>query len=234
MKLQPWVKYLIIAGLIVALILAVRSCSKNKNASLETASLLVDLKKEADFYKTEAGKWAAETEVVKTEYATFKEVYGSKIKDLEDQLRKKPKQVKELVEIYIEGKDTVYLTKVSYRGVPIDTGTAFEGNYLYEDKWNRFEAWVAEPTIGLNYSVTDSLSLMTWEEKGGLFKSPRTKTTVISHNPAVQIRGLESISFEQKQPLFTIGLQAGYGVTKSGLSPYAGFGAQINLGRIFR
>jgi len=58
---------------------------------------------------------------------------------------------------------------------------------------------------------------------------------IMSRNPYSTITYTEYISFERggvfdrKRPVVSVGLQAGYGVTRNGLSPYIGAGVSLNL-----
>jgi hypothetical protein len=48
-------------------------------------------------------------------------------------------------------------------------------------------------------------------------------------NPYIEVKTMENIIVKEKKKPFSIGVQTGYGITKSGLSPYVGLGLQYNI-----
>jgi len=229
MKLQPWFRVLLVGGLMIALILAIRECSSNERRNAEITLLYSNLDSVANVYRSTSDFWVAEAVRINAEYRDFKAIMDRKVARLEKELKVKPKSIKEYIEVFIEGKDSVILEPVFVAA----EDTTFEKTYKYEDEWNIFEVWASEPNVGLSYYVSDSIDVVTHYD-GGLFRRGQWQTSVISYNPAIQIRGLRSISIKQKEPVVTLGFQTGYGVTKGGFGPYAGIGAQVNLVRLFR
>lgn len=66
-----------------------------------------------------------------------------------------------------------------------------------------------------------------------LGKDKNTKkyvATVTSNNPVVEITGIRSVKYDLPQPKkIGVGLNAGYGIYKNGLSPYVGIGVSWNF-----
>ena len=52
---------------------------------------------------------------------------------------------------------------------------------------------------------------------------------ITNQNPYTKIGEIESITFDKKPKYFGIGFNAGYGISKNGLSPYIGVGINYNL-----
>ena len=74
------------------------------------------------------------------------------------------------------------------------------------------------------YDVYDSLSLLNIRSRKNFFHKWENKVRVVNSNPKTTISGITSLTIKEKPKRITIGLMVGYGVTNSGLSPFAGVG----------
>jgi len=91
---------------------------------------------------------------------------------------------------------------------------SLKGGFSYEGNMN----------IDLNVPV--ELSLWTGIDK----KTKEYKAVVTTDNPVVKIQDITSMKFDMPKPKrFSIGIQAGYGIGKDGLTPYIGFGGEFVL-----
>jgi len=215
--------------MIALTILAVEKCHQNQNKATELTKLLEIKSKEAEKFKTESGLNAAKAEQAQASLADFKEAYGKEIRKLKAELRIKPKSITEYVEVQIGATDTVYLEKKTQ--VVILRDTTYEGNYVYDDEFNHFEAWSVNDVIGLVYSIEDSLHIAnTYDKK--LFKRGEYTTTVFSMNPSVSIRGVNSVKIKERVKRFAVGPQIGVLIGRDFRpAPYVGVGATYGLVR---
>ena len=182
--------------LAIALFFLYRRSAKTNITYVSNLAAAMD---SVDVYKAESGLWAARAGELTVTLAEVEAVKNAEIERLVRELRIKPKEITRLVNVYLEGGDSIVLTPVE-----VDASTQFEGRYTYRDDWNFFEAWVSEPNIGLTYSVTDSISIVSHTERVGLFKR-EYKVSAISYNPAIKILGLNSLIIEQPQRKLRIG-----------------------------
>ena len=120
-------------------------------------------------------------------------VKNREITRLARELGLKPKKIKEIVEVVIEGRDSVVLRRdtLYYPSSPDEPQQPIP--FVYEDKWNSFQAYLDGNEIGLVYAITDSISIVTTKERGG------TKISALSSNPAIRITGLSSVTVKDKK-----------------------------------
>ncbi len=186
---------LAIIGTITAimLFLAIKGCMDNKddlNATNEYLSLTEQKFKE---FKTESGLNAAKANQQILSLEALLVIKKREIARLTKELGLKPKRIKEIVEVAIEGRDSVIMKRdtVYYPSSPDEPQKPIP--YVYEDKWNSFQAYQSGDQIELIYAITDSISIVTTKERGG------TKISALSSNPAIRITGLSSITVKDKK-----------------------------------
>lgn len=177
----------------VMLFLAIRGCQKNRadlNATNEYLSLTEQKFKE---FKTKSDLNAAKANQQILSLESLIVVKNREITRLVRELGLKPKKIKEIVEVVIEGKDSIVLRRdtVYYPSTPDEPSKPVP--FVYEDKWNSFQAYQNGNEIELVYAITDSLSIVTTKEKGG------TKISALSSNPAIRITGLSSVTVKDKK-----------------------------------
>lgn len=151
------------------------------------ATQLESTKAVASYWKDNAGRSNAEIAVLRVE--NFKD---KKIADSLRSLDIKPKTVTQVVTIKTHSVDTVTI----YKGRP------------FGNKWATFNI----NNNLLTYNFTDSIALVTYSKRVGLFK-PRVYTTrAISFNPYTTLTGITSTEILPKERRFSIGGYAGYGL----------------------
>lgn len=191
MKIKP----LLIIGILVAiaLFLSVRGCTKYRNSYLDTTAYLSMTEAKFKDFKTTTGLNAASAN---QQILTLNSLLAAKKREVErlrNELKIKPKNIKQIVEVTLEGKDSVILMRdtLYYPETPDSPPAPIP--YVYEDKWNSFQAFLEGDQIGLLYAITDSLTLVTTKENGG------TQITAMSSNPAIRITGLSSVTVQDKK-----------------------------------
>lgn len=191
MKIKP---LLIIAVLVaIALFLSIRGCYSNKQALNETSEYLELTERKFKEFKTTSELNAAR---VNQQLMTLESLLALKKREvakLANELSLRPKRIREIVEVTIEGKDSIILKRDTVYYPETMESPATPIPFVYEDKWNSFQAFLEGDQIGLLYAITDSLTLVTTRENGG------TQITAMSSNPAIRITGLSSVTVQDKK-----------------------------------
>jgi uncharacterized lipoprotein YehR (DUF1307 family) len=179
--------------LLTALILAIRGCRKNASDLRNTNEYLNATELNFKAFKTKSDLNAAMSNQKILSLESLLAAKKGEIAKLVKELGLKPKRIKELVEVVIQGEDSITLRvdTLYYPSSPDEPTRPIP--YVYEDKWNRFEAFLDGDEIGLVYAITDSISIVTTKEKGGY------KIQALSSNPAIRITGLSEIKVNEKK-----------------------------------
>ena len=206
MKIKP---LLIIAGIAaIMLFLAIRGCQKNKQDLQATNEYLSLTESKFKEFKTKSDLNAARANEQILSLEALLLVKKREIARLTKELGLKPKRIKEIVEIVIEGKDSIILKRDSfyYESSPDIPNQPIP--FVYEDKWNSFQAYQSGEQIELLYAITDSISLVTTKEKGGF------KVQALSSNPAIRITGLSQIKVadEKKKRWWVVPVSVAAGI----------------------
>lgn len=191
MKIKPLL--IIAAATAIMLFLAIRGCQKNSRDLKATNEYLSLTEQKFKEFKTKSELNAAQANQQILSLEALLIVKKREIARLTKELGLKPKKIKEIIEVVVEGKDSVILKRDSfyYESTP-ETPHALIP-YVYEDKWNSFQAFQDGDEIGLVYAITDSIAIVKTKERGG------TKISAISSNPAIRITGLSSVMVEDKK-----------------------------------
>lgn len=199
----------------------------NNGVAFERDRNATALKKEqqsVQTWKDEAGRSRGEVEAIKAERDLIKTVYESELDSLRrviPEIGRKGKNLKEATNVTTITKDSIVLSTI-FDTVVVDNNIVVRESLQYSDKWLDLEF---DPlTNGLNYTSRDSLSIVKFSKRQGWFKPRTTNVQVISHNPRSSIIGLQQFSVEADVKRLSFGLQAGYGFTNNGMSPYVGIG----------
>lgn len=186
MKRNP--ALIIIIALSLLAILAISQCSKYKSRTADY-SLILDLtEKKFEAFKTEAGNNAAKSGAKILDLQTLLILEKEKVDKLVKQLRLKPKSITRIIETQLEGKDSIILQRDT---ILYPESSERPSPYVFQDKWNYFEAYDMGGEIGLSYSITDSLYIV--ETKDG----NRRNFTAYTSNPAVRITGMSAIVIDE-------------------------------------
>ncbi len=110
--------------------------------------------------------------------------------------------------------------------IPADTSQASIApfSFTFSDKWIYLSGKGLNDSLDFDLKVKNEYTIAIGYEK----KKPFVEIT--NHNPYTETSYLRT--FEVKVPKasrFGLGLQAGYGISKNGLSPYVGIGGQFTI-----
>lgn len=198
MKIKP---LLIIAVLVaIALFLSIRGCQKHKQALNETSEYLELTERKFKEFKTTSELNAAR---VNQQLMTLESLLALKKREvakLANELSLRPKRIREIVEVTIEGKDSIILKRDTVYYPETMESPATPIPFVYEDKWNSFQAFVDGDQIGLLYAITDSITLVTTNESG------YTQISALSSNPAIRVTGLSSVKIPGKKKVGRFGI----------------------------
>jgi len=186
-----------IAALALIAILAIQRCSFHKQKDKDSTALLDLNEKKFTQFKTESGKNAGMADARIMDLQTLLALEKTKVARLAKELNLTVKDIKRIVDVQLEGKDTIKLTQVDTIYYP-ETKEPDEPRpyfavrpYVFEDRWNYFEAYLNDGEIDINYSITDSIQIV--ETKSG-----NTRTfTAFNSNPAIRIKGMQAIVIEE-------------------------------------
>ena len=228
MNLKPWIKGTFLVGIALALVLWQRSCSNYKSRLADTTAMLDSTELRFEQFKTESGLNAASAREQAVSYEILIASKSREIEKLRKELKFKPKNIRELVYVTLEGKDSVVLVRdTTY--VNVESTPETPEPFVYEDKWNSFQAFVSGGEIGLLYSITDSLAIVTTEVPGKWFKRGYSQVQAMSSNPAITITGLSSTVIEDpKVGRWSVGPYIGVGIDE-GLRPVANAGVGVQF-----
>lgn len=177
----------IMAILAIIAILAISRCTKYKNQALDTDLMLDLTEKKFTAFKTESGLNAGRADSKIMDLQTLLALEKDKVNKLTRELNLKPRAITKIVEVQLEGKDSVILKRDTLLyAETYETPAPF----TFKDKWNYFEAFVDGDEIGLVYAIQDSIQLVETAENG------RRTFTAMTSNPAVRITGLSSITID--------------------------------------
>lgn len=202
-RILPW-------ALIIALTAILsHSCSALK----ERENLLESTQEKVVLWRDDAGRSRAQVKVLKSGQKAF-EIYH---KTLVDSLQATigTKKVSQVIYIDRVVQDTVELLRDD------------RGLIVYKDRWTSF---FQPDKDRLSYQIFDSLTVVSYNKKHGFLNMKKTYVTeVINHNPYVSMTGLKSFEIEPRDRRVGLGVSVGYGATKTGLSPYVGFGVYYRV-----
>lgn len=175
-------------------------------------------------WKDKEGRARAEIQTISANRDIIKDVYEDKIDSLRKilpEIGRTGKNLKEATTITTVTRDSIILKTVTDTLV-VNNNVVVKETLQYSDKW--LDLNYDPKTNGLNYSSRDSLSIIKFNKKQGFLKPRITTVQVISHNPRQTVTGLTQFEVKPDMRRLQFGLQAGYGFTNNGMSPYVGVG----------
>lgn len=191
---------------LLMLFLDIRGCRKNSSDLKTTNEYLSLTESKFKEFKTKSEMNAARANQQILSLESLLAVKNKEIARLVKELGLKPKKIKEIVEVVIEGKDSIVLRHDTLYYPSSPDAPSEPIPFVYEDKWNSFQAYLDGNQIGLVYAITDSITIVKTKKKGG------TEISALSSNPAIRITGLSSVMVEDKKvgrfgigPTLTVG-----------------------------
>lgn len=152
-----------------------------------------------------------------------------------------------IIDILAATLDTLSLKKpdIIYIGAQTYIDTTVVTNIIYDtinntivkcygfevkNEWVDLTGVACPDTTTFKLKLRDEFIISTGSRRG-LF-NPEYDIFVTSKNPYVKATDIGSIRYKPKPTKFGIGFQLGYGVTRSGISPYLGVGVSYNILRL--
>ena len=213
--------FLIVGILLLSLFFNLKQCNRID----EQSNLLQVLNDTLKTYKDKNGYYIAEKKTFETRY----------IKTLQ-QLKTKDSLIMFLQEVVKDyrnrltgGSVTVVKTRYIHDTI-VKTDTlpikkAFQLDY--RDAWMFATVFVDTTKTRWRFDLKNDMAIVVARDRG-LFSNSYT-TYIRTKNPYLKVTGLQSYRKKIKIPRITVGVQAGYGMTKSGLGPYIGVGVNYSL-----
>lgn len=185
MRISQKYLYLIIGALIVALLLSLDQCSKQKRLANSQAEAFQD---EVKFYKNELGTISASKKVLQLEK-----------KDLKNLVLKKDSSLKALTKEFSKVKSIVKtktVTKIDSVPVPFEVKVPCDfsrsGNYF--DKWLQFDYLVNQDGFNLSdLTVPNEQTTITGFKRKWFLGRQYYTTDVTNSNPNIQIIEVKTI-----------------------------------------
>lgn len=209
----------VIIGLILLLSLMFKECTY-KQREIDTRKLIAQLNDSLVSYRDKEGKLISKISSIEVDNMSFfkqLQVKDKTIKELQN-LVKKSTLTASIVKT--ETKiDTVIKTKVVKYG---EEDIVFETDFNLKD-WVWGTISMDKDTTAMALFIRNQYDITLSKEKDG------TYINVINHNPFSVTKEIRSVYKLPKPKKFGVGINAGYGVTAQGLSPYIGVGINYNL-----
>lgn len=210
--------WLVLIFIIIIIIFCVKAC--NNNIRKENSKLVESLNDSISYYRDVEGILHSKISVIEDDYFLKLKLKDKEIVELQD-LVKKYKNVKSATIIKTETK---IVEKIVNKTV-LDT---ISNTPIYESSFNlKGYIWgdivAKKDTTDIKINIKNDFNIVTYKEKNKLILDVSDK------NPYSITKSQRSYINLPKQKRFGLGVNTGYGISNSGLSPYIGFGINYNL-----
>ena len=210
--------WLVLIFIIIIIIFCVKAC--NNNIRKENSKLIESLNDSISYYKDVEGVLHSKISVIEDDYFLKLKLKDKEIVELQD-LVKKYKNVKSATIIKTETK----IVEKTVNKTVLDT---ISNTPIYESSFNLKDyIWgdivEKKDTTDIKINIKNDFNIVTYKEKGKLVLDVSDK------NPYSITKSQRSYINLPKQKKFGLGVNVGYGISKSGLSPYIGLGVNYNL-----
>ncbi len=101
----------------------------------------------------------------------------------------------------------------------------------FRDKWIQYEIKSNKDSTKLKLMTEDNYSVVIGEQRPKWNKKKETFVDVIPSSPYARAKDVKAYKVDDKRkpPRLSLGVQAGYGFTLKGVSPYVGLGLSFNI-----
>lgn len=210
--------WLVLIFIIIIIIFCVKAC--NNNIRKENSKLIESLNDSISYYKDVEGVLHSKISVIEDDYFLKLKLKDKEIVELQD-LVKKYKNVKSATIIKTETK----IVEKTVNKTVLDT---ISNTPIYESNFNlKGYIWgdivAKKDTTDIKINIKNDFSIVAYKEKNKLILDVSDK------NPYSITKSQRSYINLPKQKRFGLGVNAGYGISKSGLSPYIGLGVNYNI-----
>lgn len=210
--------WLVLIFAIIIVVFCVKAC--NNNIRKENSKIIESLNDSISYYRDVEGILHSKISVIEDDYFLKLKLKDKEIVELQD-LVKKYKNVKSATIIKTETK---IVEKIVNKTV-LDT---ISNTPIYESSFNlKNYIWgnivAKKDTTDIKINIKNDFNIVTYKERGKLVLDVSDK------NPYSVTKVQRNYINLPKQKKFGLGVNAGYGISKSGLSPYIGLGVNYNL-----
>ena len=210
--------WLVLIFAIIIIIFCVKAC--NNGIRKENSKLTESLNDSISYYRDVESILHSKISVIEDDYFLKLKLKDKEISELRDLVRKY-KNVKSATIIKTETK---IVEKIVNKTI-LDT---ISNMPVYESSFNlKGYIWgdivAKKDTTDIKINIKNDFSIVTYKEKNKLILDVSDK------NPYSITKSQRSYINLPKQKKFGLGVNVGYGISKSGLSPYIGLGVNYNL-----
>lgn len=210
----------IIGLLLLVILLAVRTCSRQVEEKVEQREVFVQREDSLQHYKDAYGREHAVRIQSQAAIETVGFVYRDEIDSLKAALDIKEKQLQSFALVGLQNQGDI---RPVLERLPGDTC-----NYRlsYRDEWMELSG-VTAPTPAIHYRMTDSLIVTTYWKRKWLLGRKQTYIDAYSLNPHVTVKGLTGVRILSERPKrWSLGPYVGYGFNGAQWQPTIGVGLQ--------
>ena len=210
--------WLVLIFAIIIIIFCVKAC--NNGIRKENSKLIESLNDSISYYRDVEGILHSKISVIEDDYFLKLKLKDKEIAELQD-LVKKYKNVKSATIIKTETK---IVEKILNKTVldTISNTPIYESSFNLKDYiWGNIVA--KKDTTDIKINIKNDFNIVTYKERGKLVLDVSDK------NPYSVTKVQRSYINLPKQKRFGLGVNAGYGISKSGLSPYIGLGVNYSI-----
>lgn len=210
--------WLVLIFIIIIIIFCVKAC--NNGIRKENSKLIESLNDSISYYRDVEGILHSKISVIEDDYFLKLKIKDKEINELQNLVRKY-KNVKSATIIKTETK---IVEKIVNKTI-LDT---ISNAPIYESSFNlKGYIWgdiiAKKDTTDIKINIKNDFSIVTYKEKNKLILDVSDK------NPYSITKAQRSYINLPKQKRFGLGVNVGYGISKSSLSPYIGLGINYNL-----
>ena len=210
--------WLVLIFIIIIIIFCVKAC--NNNIRKENSKLIESLNDSISYYKDVEGVLHSKISVIEDDYFLKLKLKDKEIVELQS-LVKKYKNVKSATIIKTETKIVEKIVNKTILDTISNTPIYKSSFNLKDYIWGDIVA--KKDTTDIKINIKNDFNIVTYKEKGKLVLDVNDK------NPYSITKSQRSYINLPKQKRFGLGVNAGYGISKSGLSPYIGLGVNYNI-----
>lgn len=210
--------WLVLIFAIIIVVFCVKAC--NNNIRKENSKIIESLNDSISYYRDVEGILHSKISVIEDDYFLKLKLKDKEIVELQD-LVKKYKNVKSATIIKTETK---IVEKIVNKTVldTISNTPIYESSFNLKDYiWGNIVA--KKDTTDIKINIKNDFNIVTYKERGKLVLDVSDK------NPYSVTKVQRNYINLPKQKKFGLGVNAGYGISKSGLSPYIGLGVNYNI-----
>lgn len=208
-----------------------KNCQKQTK---EENKIYQNLNDSTTFYKDKLGRNHAEYSILQGEKANL--LLNIKTKDSTIiELQKLVKDNKSNLSnggdaVIVHTKDTITKSTITTI-IPLKDSCDVEYTTSYRDKWLDYKIQAKKDTTLLKLELTNQYSVIIGSKRDKWYQKKKAFVDVVNDNPYDKIKTVRAYQVEDKSKTqrIIIGLQIGYGITKSGFSPYGGIGITYKL-----